>query len=103
MDSTFENFFYQRDYTLKNFNFYLQVLAQQYKDKEAMVAFRKMETMGIKPDDVTFNQLMLAFAKNRNIEMVEQINEEAKTKYGLLPSVQRYNSLIVAYAKSNRA
>jgi hypothetical protein len=31
MDTAFETFFYQRDYSLKNFNFYLQVLAQQYK------------------------------------------------------------------------
>jgi hypothetical protein len=28
IDSSFENFFYQRDYSVKNFNFYLQVLAQ---------------------------------------------------------------------------
>ena len=27
MDTSFESFFYQRDYNLKNFNFYLQVLA----------------------------------------------------------------------------
>jgi hypothetical protein len=28
IDTSFESFFYQRDYTLYNFNFYLQVLAQ---------------------------------------------------------------------------
>mmetsp|Transcript_33326 Transcript_33326/g.51076 ORF Transcript_33326/g.51076 Transcript_33326/m.51076 type:complete len:83 (+) Transcript_33326:97-345(+) len=27
MDTSFESFFYQRDYTEKNFNFYLSVLA----------------------------------------------------------------------------
>jgi hypothetical protein len=27
IDTSFESFFYQREYTLKNFNFYLQVLA----------------------------------------------------------------------------
>ena len=74
MDTTFENFFYQRDYTLKNFNFYLQVLAQQYKTKEAMEAYKKMETLGIKPNDETFTQLMTAYAKNKDIEMVEKIN-----------------------------
>ncbi len=31
IDTSFESFFYQRDYSLKNFNFYLQVLAQQHK------------------------------------------------------------------------
>lgn len=27
IDTSFESFFYQRDYNLKNFNFYMQVLA----------------------------------------------------------------------------
>jgi hypothetical protein len=52
-----------------------------------MDAFTKMQTMGIKPDDQTINQLMLVHAKNRDVEMVEKINEEATTKYGLPPSV----------------
>lgn len=31
MDSSFEGFFYQREYSLKNFNFLLQILNQQHK------------------------------------------------------------------------
>jgi pentatricopeptide repeat protein len=31
LDSSFESFFYQRDYTERNFTFYLQVLAHQHK------------------------------------------------------------------------
>jgi len=42
IDTTFEHFFYQRPYTLKNFNFYLQALAQQYKPEEAYVTLEKM-------------------------------------------------------------
>lgn len=68
-----------------------------------MEAFKKMETLSIKPNDETFNQLMTAYAKNRDIEMVEKINEEAISKYGIVPSAMRYNALILAYCKSNRA
>lgn len=104
IDTSFESFFYQRDYTLKNFNFYLQVLAQQYKDEDALKTLRKMETMGLKPDDQTYNQVMVALAKNRKIEQVELLEKEAREKYNLYPpSKNRYNALILAYCKSNRA
>ena len=48
-----------------------------------METLRKMETLGIKPNDQTYNQVMTAFAKNRNISMVEKLNDEATSKYGL--------------------
>lgn len=68
-----------------------------------MQAYEKMETLGIKPNDETFNHLMTAYAKNRDIEMVEKINNIAIEKHGIRPSIQRYNALILVYAKSNRA
>jgi pentatricopeptide repeat protein len=46
---------------------------------------------------------MTAYAKNRDIKMVETLNEEATQKYGLPPSKMRLNALILAYAKSNDA
>lgn len=55
MDSSFESFFYRRKYTERNFTFYLQVLAAQYKADDALKAFRRMETMEIKPTDHTYN------------------------------------------------
>lgn len=54
IDSSFEVFFKQRKYTERNFAFYLQVLAQQYKPKEAQEAFEKMITLGIKPTDFVY-------------------------------------------------
>ena len=44
---------------------------------------------------------MLVHAKNRDIEMVEKINEEAINKYGLITNLHRYNAIILAYAKNN--
>lgn len=85
---------------MKNFNFYLQVLAQQFKPKEALEALRKMETLSMKPTDESYNQVMTAFAKTRDIEMVEKLNQEAIDKYGLKPSKMRMNALILAYAKA---
>ena len=55
MDTSFESFFYQREYTERNFTFYLQVLAAQYKSDEALKAFRRMEAMDIRPSDHTYN------------------------------------------------
>ena len=74
MDTSMESFFYQREYNTKNFNFYFQVLAAQYKKDEAIQAFRKMEAMGIKPNDSTYNYLMLNYAKNKDIENVIKLN-----------------------------
>lgn len=46
---------------------------------------------------------MTAFAKVKDVEMVEKLNEEAIKKYNLPPSIQRYNAIILALAKSNKA
>jgi pentatricopeptide repeat protein len=62
-----------------------------------------METLGLKPNDESYNQVMTAFAKNRDIATVELLNKEATDKYGILPSKYRMNALILAYAKSNKA
>ena len=55
MDTGFESFFYKRPYSERNFSFYLQVCAKQYKADEALKAFRRMETMGIRPTEYTYN------------------------------------------------
>jgi pentatricopeptide repeat domain (PPR motif) len=43
MDTSLEGFFYKREYNLANFNFLLQVLAEQKKFDEALKAFEKMK------------------------------------------------------------
>jgi len=60
-----------------------------------------MEALDLKPDDETYNQIMLAYAKNKNLEMVEKLNQEAIDKHGLIPTVHRYNNLVLVYAKNN--
>jgi pentatricopeptide repeat protein len=52
---------------LNNFNFYLQVLSAQYKAEDALETLRKIETLGMRPTDETYNHVMTAFAKNRNL------------------------------------
>ena len=44
---------------------------------------------------------MTAFAKNKDVAMVEKLNLEATNKYNLEPSVMRMNALVLAYCKSN--
>jgi len=64
-----------------------------------MNAFDKMLTLGIKPSDQVFTQLMLAFAKTKNLQKVLELEDQARNKYGILPSVHRLNSVLLAYAK----
>lgn len=45
---------------------------------------------------------MLSFAKNRDLEAVEKINQEAIDKYKIYPSKFRYNNLLLCYAKMNK-
>ena len=54
LDTSFESFFYQREYTERNFCFYMQVCAQQYKPELALKAFERMESLGIRPTDHTY-------------------------------------------------
>lgn len=42
-----------------------------------------MLAIGIKPTDHVYTQLMLAFAKNKDVEKVLQLHQEAIEKYGL--------------------
>ena len=58
-----------------------------------------MKTLGIAPNDTTFNHLMTVHAKNKDLKGVEKFNEIATTQYGLKPSIYRYNALIIAYCK----
>ena len=73
MDTGFESFFYKRAYTERNFQFYFQICAKQYKSEEALRAFRRMETMGIRPTEYSYNQLVLNFAKKRDLDMVMKL------------------------------
>ena len=100
MDSTFETFFFKRDYTERNFCFYMQVCAQQHKPDEVMKAFDRMLALNIKPTDHIFTQMMLAYAKTKNLDKVLELNELASSQYGLkVPSLPRFNSMLLAYTR----
>ena len=46
---------------------------------------------------------MLAFAKKGDLQRVLELENEATKKYGILPSVHRLNSVVLAYVKQNKA
>ena len=58
-----------------------------------------MITLGIKPTDFVYTQLMLAHAKKGDLPKVLALEEEASKKYNILPSVHRLNSIVLAYVK----
>ena len=57
--------------------------------------------MSIKPNEYTYNQLVLNFAKKKDLAMVNQLNKEAMEKYGIIPNKYSYNNLLLCYAKMN--
>jgi pentatricopeptide repeat protein len=42
---------------------------------------------------------MLAFAKTKDLQKVLELEEVAKKQHGILPSVHRLNSVVLAYTK----
>jgi pentatricopeptide repeat protein len=100
LDSTFEGFFFKREFTLKNFNYYLQVLTRQNKIPQAEEAFKKMQELGIIPDIETYTHLLTIHAKNKDIENSEKIFEIISSKF--IPNKMVYNSLLLAYVKNKK-
>lgn len=100
IDSKFESFFHNREFNLKNFNYYMQVLSSQGKTIEMEEMLIKMQEMGINPSTSTFIILMNSYAKAKNIEECERvfsiINKRTKNKTNIFV----YNTLLLAYAKN---
>ena len=100
IDGKFESFFHNREFSIKNFNYYMQVLSSQFKLKEMEATVLKMREMGINPSLNTFVILMTAYAKQKNIAECERvfalIKKIAKTKI----NIYTYNTLLLAYAKN---
>ena len=60
-------------YTLKSFNFNLQVLATQYKAEEAQKVFDQMKIVGVSPNEESYNHLITVYAKTKNINKVDSL------------------------------
>jgi len=45
MDSSLEGFFYKRPFTVFNFNFLLQILAEKKQLSQSLTVFEKMKVM----------------------------------------------------------
>jgi pentatricopeptide repeat protein len=100
LDSSFEGFFFKREFNLKNFNYYLQVLVRQDKISQCEEALVKMQELGITPDEQSYIHLLTVYAKNKDIENSERVFEIMESKY--IPNKIAYNSLLLAYAKNRR-
>lgn len=69
-----ESFFYQRPYTLENFNFLLNLISEQnpsdFKERIDQV-IHKMGLLNIKPDEKSYNYIIKAAAKARQVKLAE--------------------------------
>jgi len=100
LDTSFEGFFFKRDFNLNNFNYYIQVLARQGKVQESENALIKMEEMKIQPNIETYTHLMTCYAREKNITKCEELFDLVKNKKNLTLTKFFYNSLMMAYAKN---
>ena len=65
-----ESFFFERSYSLENFNFLLNLIAEQApKDYQARLqqVLQKMQMLRVKPDEKTYNYLIKAAGKAKDI------------------------------------
>ena len=99
VDSTFESFFHNREFNLKNFNYYMQVLSSQYKNKEMEEIIEKMSDMGIHPNSSTYVILMGVYAKLKDIKECERIFSIIKKRTNKV-NIYTYNTLLLCYAKN---
>lgn len=100
IDSSFEGFFFKREFNLNNFNYYLQVLSRQFKCNEFDGVLQKMKEMGIKPNLTTYTNLITGYARAKDIKKCEEIFSLVKNQLQMRPNKFFYNSLMLAYAKN---
>jgi pentatricopeptide repeat protein len=100
IDSSFEGFFFKREFNLNNFNYYIQVLSRQFKCNQFDGVLQKMHEMGIKPNLTTYTNLLTGYARAKDIQKCEEIFTLVKDKLQMRPNKFFYNSLMLAYAKN---
>lgn len=100
IDAKFESFFHNREFSLKTFNYYMQVLGSQAKLGEMEQNLLKMREMGILPSLNTYVILMNAYAKAKNISECERIFAIIKKISKGNVNMYTYNTLLLAYAKN---
>ena len=75
-----ESFFYERAYTLENFNFLLNIIAEQapkdFQDQISQV-LNKMALLNIKPDEKSYNYLIKDASNMKEVRLAEQYFKEA--------------------------
>ncbi len=101
LDTNFESFFYKRQINVKNYNYFLQVLARQNKPEEAHSHLQRMPNLGLSPNSDSYNQVLLAYSRVKDIVKAEEIINEAKAE-SIHESKYIYNSLLLAYTKNCR-
>lgn len=80
INTQMESFFYERPYTLDNFNFLLNLVAEQAQPdagKRIEEIVHKMGIMGIKPDDKSYNYMIKASGNIKDVAQAEKYFKEA--------------------------
>ena len=98
LDSSFENFFSQRPFTLSNFNLLLKVISKQGKLSEALYTLEKMSDLGLRPNLYSYIHLITVAGKANQTQLAESMFDEALKVSE--PTDFLYTALISSYTSS---
>lgn len=80
MDSSLDNFFKKREYTVENFNFLLNVLALQQRVDRVPAVLAKMQALGVQPDEKSYNYMIKAAGNSGDAHLAEQYFMECRKR-----------------------
>ncbi|EGR33964.1 pentatricopeptide repeat domain protein [Ichthyophthirius multifiliis] len=115
MDTSIEGFFQKRSYTIKNFNFLLQIQSEKRDIEGAEKTFELMKAMDIKADPYTYNNMIKVYSKSLKLEKAEYYFDKALQciflkKKNIIYYIQEfganlhlYTSLLLGYARKGDA
>jgi hypothetical protein len=69
MDSSVDSFFLKREYTLNNFNFLLNILAEQQNTDKIPAVLDKMAFLKMLPDETSYNYMVKAAANKGDVQL----------------------------------
>jgi pentatricopeptide repeat protein len=71
--------------------------AQQGQGLEALVCFKRMQSEGISPNDVTLLSVLSACSHSGLLDEAQMLFSDITRKYGIVPSIEHHACMVVAF------
>uniref|UniRef100_A0ACD5X9U8 Uncharacterized protein n=1 Tax=Avena sativa TaxID=4498 RepID=A0ACD5X9U8_AVESA len=70
--------------------------------QEAFALFTELETYGLRPDNVTFIAILMAYGHSGMADEAKALFESMASEYGVTPGIEHYGCLVDALARAGR-